>query len=161
MFSSSRGYSANLGGLEGADATCQALADAAGREGTFRAWLSSKSLSAAQRLTHSSEPYVLGSGTLVANDWRDLVKGALRHAVDETENGAVPFPYVEQTCSYVAFWSGTSVHGDQFGGTCNDWTSTNERDHGLKGITAASDWAWSMKCDDECDGLSTIVCIEQ
>lgn len=163
IFSSSKVYSAELGGLEGADAVCQVLAEAAGHKGTFRAWLSSSSSSVAERFTHSTERYVLGSGTIIADNWADLIVGRLKHAVDETESRTTAIPYVTQTCGRFAFWSGTSVRGDRldWGSTCNDWTSASEDDRGEKGITAAYDWAWSQKCDGPCNGLAALLCVEQ
>ena len=72
VFLSPHIYSPNLGGLAGADATCQTLAENAGLQGTYRAWLSDSTISAAQRLTHNKGPYVRTDGVIVAHDWDDL-----------------------------------------------------------------------------------------
>src|SRR5438067_1391069 len=89
VFVTSQIYTAALGGLAGADAKCQSLATGAGLTGTYKAWLSSSSVDARDRLTHSAIPYVLSDRTtVVADNWSDLVDGSLKHAIDKTETGA-------------------------------------------------------------------------
>lgn len=73
VFVTSEAYNGNLGGVTGADAKCQALADAANLGGTYRAWLSASGQAANSRLIHSIHPYGLVDGTLIANDWDHLV----------------------------------------------------------------------------------------
>ena len=48
---------ASLGGIAGADALCATQAAGANLDGDFKAWLSTISSSASDRLTHSSVPY--------------------------------------------------------------------------------------------------------
>src|SRR5262249_60557677 len=81
VFVSSTTYTGNLGGLSGADAKCQSLATSAGHAGTFKAWLSDDVTDAKSRLTHSTMPYVLVDGTIVATGFTDLTSGTLRHAI--------------------------------------------------------------------------------
>jgi hypothetical protein len=87
VFVTSETFRSDLGGLVGADAQCQRLADAAGLAGTFRAWLSDATVSVALRLTHGSTAYELVDGKRVANDWNDLTDGTLQHAIDLDERG--------------------------------------------------------------------------
>jgi hypothetical protein len=77
-------YDGNLGGLAGADAKCQALADAQSLGGQWIAWLSAGSTNAKDRLT-SGGPFILLDGTLVANNLADLTDGALAHAINVPE----------------------------------------------------------------------------
>ena len=88
IFITSETYTGNLGGLAGADVECNSLAEAAELSGTYKAWLSTPTVSAADRLTHSEVPYVLPDGTRVADDWIDFTDGALAHAIDMTDTGA-------------------------------------------------------------------------
>jgi hypothetical protein len=81
-----------LHGLDGADATCQRLAQAARLPGSYKAWLSSVGHGVADRFTHAAEPYVLVDGTPIADDWADLTHAALRHPIDLDEHGATPEP---------------------------------------------------------------------
>jgi len=65
----------NLGGLAGADNTCQSQADSAGLHGTFVAWLSDSSNDARDRFdsNFADFPYIrTGDGALVANDFDDF-----------------------------------------------------------------------------------------
>jgi hypothetical protein len=147
VFVSSETYTGDLGGLDGADAKCQALADAAHLGGTFKAWLSTSTVDAADRLTHSTRPYTLVDGTLIANDWTDLttVKSecipdpayghnrciVLRHLLDMTERGGPP-PTVQLpgACARPHFaWSSTEYNGvkstGHYFGTCRDWTDAH------------------------------------
>ena len=55
-FVTSQLYNGNMGGLAGADARCQGLADAVGLPGTYRAWLSSATESPSTR-TPPSMPF--------------------------------------------------------------------------------------------------------
>ena len=91
VFVSSVTHDANFGGLAGADAFCQGLADAAALPGTYMAWLSDDSGSPSSRFAQSSEAYVLVDGTVVAHDWADLTDGDLQHPINVSElNGAAP-----------------------------------------------------------------------
>jgi hypothetical protein len=79
VFISSETYQGfNLGGLYGADQRCRSLAAKAGllRPETFRAWLSTPTMSAADRMSHSRGRYTLVNGLVIANDWASLTSGA-------------------------------------------------------------------------------------
>jgi VCBS repeat-containing protein len=106
----------SLGGLDGADAICQDRANDAGLGGTFKAWLSTEEVSAADRLAHSDVPYVLADGTTqVAANWADLVDG-IDHAIDQTEWGAF-------VSNAVYVLTNTSNNGTSQGAyDCYDWT---------------------------------------
>ena len=80
-------HNGNLGGLAGADAICQARAEAAGSlaaPGTYLAWLSDAGggvdppVSPSTRFIQASVPYRLVNGTIVAASWSDLVDGSWR-----------------------------------------------------------------------------------
>jgi hypothetical protein len=101
VFVSSELFDGNFGhgqlvlGHLAADAECARLAGAAGRSGSFKAWLSGRVDTGAgplphgvvDRFTQSTQPYVLVDGTKVADDWDDLTDGTLNHAIDKTEQG--------------------------------------------------------------------------
>jgi hypothetical protein len=130
------GDGANLGGLEGADAHCAALAGAAGSTGrTWRAYLSTqvdgaRGISARDRI--GSGPWYNANGELIASDLDDLhispnlVK---RTAVDENGNrikgrGDKPNEHDILTGSKA---DGTAYfpweEGDK---TCASWTSNSD-----------------------------------
>jgi hypothetical protein len=163
VFVSSVRYTGNMGGLAGADTNCQSLAAAAGRQGQFRAWLSTLSTPAWMRLTHSAVPYVLRSGAVVANDWSDFTSGTLRHAIDETEGDAPP-PNSTSHCNPLAFWTATDERGAEFGpADCTGWTdATDTSSLVVEGVLAANDPKWSTFCyGNSCGNDSPIVCLEQ
>lgn len=118
VFVSSTTSTGNMGGLNGADNICQTRANAAALGGTWKAWLSSSTTSAASRLTQSSSPYVLVNGTLVANNWADLTDGSIVNPINRTEFGNVT--------ANGAVWTHTTTTGAQAttnaGQVCSDWT---------------------------------------
>src|SRR5207302_548222 len=73
VFVTSATTNGGFGGLDMGDLFCQSLADAGGLGGAFKAWLSDRATDAAARLSHATVPYRLVDGTLVANDWNDLI----------------------------------------------------------------------------------------
>lgn len=139
-------YNGNLGGLSGADAKCQARADAANFGGTWKAWLSDGSTSAASKLNHSAGPYKLAKDSLnsiVANNWDDLVdSSALAYPIVADEFG-------KYWTSYLV-WTNTDVKGQintspvsQGTGHCNNWTSTSSSDVGRMGSITKDSPNWT------------------
>ena len=147
VFVTSTTYDGNLGGLSGADAKCQARATAAGLGGTFKSLLSDSTTSAASHLTtHSTAPYKLVDGTLVANSWTGLTSGSLASPLykDEFGNPAGQYPFQNVTTTA---WTNTNPDGsarNDFGWNCNDWTS-NADDGSVAwlGYTIFSDGRWT------------------
>lgn len=111
VFISSETFTANLGGASGADAKCNAAASAAGLGGTWAAWLSTSSSTAKQRFVHSTVPWKLLDGTVIANDWSDLVSGSLEHNIDRDEN------------NHLVIWNGSTYVGISWTSTYTDGTS--------------------------------------
>jgi hypothetical protein len=64
-------------GAEGADMHCQRLANAAGHQGRYLAWISDDTSSPRTRFTPSEYPYRRIDGTVIANDFTDLTDGSL------------------------------------------------------------------------------------
>ena len=161
-FVSSQMVSGNMGGLAGADATCQGLADGAGLPGTYMAWLSTAGASPASRFTQSALPYQLVDGTVIANDWTDLIDGSILSAIDLTESGG-PTPIGDTSCAGGGFptvWSATLSNGSSGGSTCGDWTSTNGG--GQWGLGSATDATWTSWCSGGiCSWVSPIYCFQQ
>jgi hypothetical protein len=169
VFVSSKLSTGNLGGLAGADATCQSLATKAGLPGTYKAWLSSQSTDAASRLTHGSVPYKLVDGSLVANDWSTLVSGTLLHAIDKTESNGAPPTGTVGTAGGCAgsdplAWTNTNDVGTHLGPSCNDWTSTagNVSYVGAADMTSGS-WTWDCTAvgSGVCAATAALYCVQQ
>ena len=155
--SSTNTLTGDLGGLSGADSLCQSLAMAAGHSGTFKAWLSDSHIDAATRLTHSTAPYVLVDGTVVAANWTGLTSGALQHAISEDEHGAV---------ALAAIWTGTLYDGTLWGVgeevTCANWNSSLSTNRGAYGQTsAAADWTEAGNSGSCAQNHESVYCLEQ
>ncbi len=138
-----KGDGANLGGLDGADAHCNALASAAGSSKTFAAYLSTSmvidrstdpmtitnGISARDRI--GSGPWYNAKGELIAKDVEDLHNGGaninLQSGLDENGNpvngrGSQPNKHDILT------GSDSAGHFSTAGGdtTCGNWTSNSE-----------------------------------
>lgn len=117
------GEGANLGGLEGADAHCQSLAEAAGAGGkTWRAYLSTSEVDARDRV--GKGPWYNAKGTLIAKDLEALhgADNAIskQNGLDETGkqvNGRGDKPNRHDILT------GSNADGTAVENTCEDWTS--------------------------------------
>jgi hypothetical protein len=174
VFITSQLYNGNLGGLLGADGLCQKLAGQASRPGVFKAWLSSTLTSAAERLTHSTGPYVLPNGTPVAANWAGLTSGTLLSPIDLTETGAnAPSPTIMCGSTNVpAAWTATAPDGTlgtTLKATCGDWTTSGQSNGAILGVADQTGAAWTAGCSSQtaagtstiCGQTASLYCIEQ
>jgi cysteine-rich repeat protein len=146
-----------LGGLYGADQRCQSLAAKAGLERflTYKAWLSTPTMSAADRLLHSRGRYVLVNGLVVAQNWDALTSGTLENSIMVDEKSMTQNALV---------WTGTLVSGQPALGSefCEDW----DDDSGLlklggAGLSASTDATWSFFEHNACLSEAPLYCVEQ
>ena len=166
VFVSSVLYTGNLGGLAGADAKCQGLADSAGLCGTFKAWLSDATADAAARLTHATGNYVRTDGQIVASGWAGLVSGTIQHAINLTEaNGAAPVGTVKCGGTTITpVWTGSTTAGaNVMNGSCSNWASSGSGPGGIFGNADATNAAWTAMCQivAVCQSTAAIYCVEQ
>ena len=157
VFLRSQPVTGNLGGLAGADALCQESADDASLSGTYKAWLSSSTVDARDRLTHGFGAYKLPTGTVVAVSWADLVDGSLFNPINVTETGGAGNPSV---------WTSTTPSGQlqhQGGGTpCLDWTSNSAGLDVAQGRSGFSNSDWTTGGQVAvCSTLAALYCFEQ
>lgn len=168
IFLTSQLFAANLGGLAGADAICQRLANAAALTGTYKAWLSDSTVSAAERLTHAAVPYVRVDGYVVAQNWTALTSGQLMTIIDATESGAL-VSLANGSCSYGGgvvqslVWTNTQPDGSIAStlDSCANWTATT----GLSGPLGTS-WTYGpgwtdTGCYGSCSMTAPLYCLEQ
>ncbi len=143
---------ANFGGLDGADQLCATQAADAGLEGNFKAWLSTRSLSASDRLVHANGPYVLVDGTLVASDWDDLVDGFIAAPINLDASG------VARTGDT---WTGTLATGASYANDdCAAFASGSDG-FALCGSTATIGAGWTQSATPDCSTELRLYCIEQ
>ncbi len=140
VFVTKNRYTGNLGGATGANAKCQAEAVEAGLKGAFKAWIAEKVVQDPyQTFVKSSVPYILADGTVVANDWDDLVTGwctpTIRLAADGSDPvlGCVEGGTHDYDCNLVHYTGGFCGEEEcgRFGrigrDPCDAWTSDHWR----------------------------------
>ena len=121
------GDGANLGGLEGADAHCQQLAEAAGsKDQTWHAYLSAEGVNANSRI--GSGPWSNAKGDVIASDVASLHSDAVNltkeTALDET--GAAVKGRGDEPNQHDML-TGSNADGTlSAGNTCGDWTMNGE-----------------------------------
>lgn len=156
IFITSTRYDGNLGGLAGADAKCQARADAANLGGTWKAWLSDSTTSASSRLIKDTGPYKLLNGTVIANGWDDLADGTIQNPININE--------FNQPASGTS-WTHTNEYGGIFGTLtpCNNWTSVGgDYTYDLIGNYLKTDKEWTAwPSGTYCNVPQTLYCFEQ
>ena len=172
VFVTSQTFTANLGGLSGADSKCQELADAAGLSGTFKAWLSDSTTDARDRLAQAAVPYMRVDGVPIADNFADLVDGDLAAPLEIDEAGmmATGSPFV---------WTRTStagIHPSRAGCTqgppddplglcltCRDWfdgvTGAPRFDGGI-GSWLFANSQWTFNGANQCNDMNHVYCFE-
>ena len=151
-------FRGNLGGLAGADASCQHYAELAGLPGTYMAWLSDAHASPSTRfLLKSSGPYRTVDGVTVANSWADLTDGGIAETIFVTESGYYPG-------GYLRVWTHTRPDGDAGGvadAHCQNWTSGYWGDQGDAGFAGSSSSEWSEHSATDCTMQKRLYCFQQ
>ena len=158
VFLTSQVYaSSELGGLLGADQSCQTAAHDANLPNhlLYKAWISSTDAeegSANLRLQHHDARYFRLDGKIVANDWADLTDGNLGFPINVTE--------AESTLEGALVWTNT----DTFGGNdspndCGQWAAGVSGRLGNAGLTS-SGWT-STGLTALCNNELHLYCIEQ
>ncbi|MDP1827789.1 MAG: DUF1554 domain-containing protein [Archangium sp.] len=153
LFITSVAFTGDLGGLAQADARCNTAAQAANKTGTWKAWLSSPSESAASRQTDVGpwhQESADGGLTLTFNNKANLTTTPLAPiTVDEMGryNGA-------------EYWTGTTGGGLSSSATCSGWTSASSSFFGTFGNGATST-AWTITSSDYCHSAHALLCLEQ
>ncbi|MFO0599900.1 MAG: DUF1554 domain-containing protein [Myxococcaceae bacterium] len=156
VFVTSLTYQGALGGVSGGDAACTLAAQAGGKGGTWKAWLSSSTASASSRMADVG-PWVQVStldGVIPTfNNKANLSttpNAQLR--VDEQGNDFFSTTYA---------WTGTAVGGASSGSTCNDWTTASSAAVGTYGDGSASSPSWTAFSTTGCDQVLPLICLEQ
>jgi len=122
--STNPGDGANLGGLEGADAHCTGLAEAAGVTGkTWKAYLSASTENARDRI--GTGPWTNANGVVVAEsvDHLHSEENNLTKETSISESGEVINGRGDQPNRHDIL-TGSSADGILEGDACKDWTST-------------------------------------
>ncbi len=127
-----------IGGLDGADAICDAEAKAANLGGHFLAWLSDSHATPLTRFESSATPFARVDGVLIATSFADLVSGSLAAPLDMTLDG-------QELASGEFTWTATRADGTLAAtdSTCSDWTSLDPNGSALVGDPTKTDERWT------------------
>jgi hypothetical protein len=169
IFVTSRPSNGDLGGPSGADASCTHAAAAAGLPGVFMAWLSDDTIAAKERVAHSSLPYVLADGEVLAANWDELINSGPRVPIHLSESRTQPEDGTA-ACPH-AVWTDTLYDGTLAGPglDCANWTSAG-KEGGAQ--SAWGSWGetqhWSNECSGGsgsltrvCESTASLYCFEQ
>jgi hypothetical protein len=141
-----------------ADQLCQGNASGAGLVGTFKAWISDSSSSAASRLSHSTKPYEDLRGMIIALDWKGLTSGSLMNAIYVTESR-------ENLSTNGPIWTATDSYGQLMANNfsnssnCDDWK--NPGSIGYYGWAGVAGPGWTQWGYQSCDIPAHLICIQQ
>ena len=153
VFLTSSTQNGNFGGLQGADDTCRDLANAASLGGTWKAWLSTSTANAKDRI--GNYKYVRMDGLLVANGKTDLTDGTISNPININENGVVDSvePYA---------WTGTTSQGLLTSNTCVDWNDRYVNGEIGYSHSQVTDSRWTDLGTRSCGNLTQhLYCFEQ
>ncbi|MBK8263302.1 MAG: DUF4215 domain-containing protein [Nannocystis sp.] len=158
VFVSSSVHKGDLGGLAGADGLCQELADKAGLEGDWMAWLSDGLEGPADRFVTKGGPqkYLRTDDVLIAGSWAALIDGNLDAPINRDENGNTPG-------NPAHVWTNTKVNGtvNSFTGNCTGWIFGGGGVKGRRGKRDDAGTKWTDDGDDNCNADRRLYCFEQ
>jgi hypothetical protein len=154
LFITSVPYTGSMGGLSGADGHCATAAAAANKGGTWRAWLSTSTVSALDRQ--------VGPGPW----YQELADGGLLLTFNNRANlktsPIIPLQVDELGRSFSAkYWTGTTPGGRPSTSTCLNWTSLGNLDGGTVGTTGTIDGDWTADSTYACSKVASLLCVEQ
>ena len=158
LFVSSQTYNGSLGGLDGADAKCDSLAKAAGLKKTYKAILSSSSLSAYGRLLFTGEILKVSSSDnsiLIADSGADLFNTDttdLKSLVNLDESGNTISSNV---------WTGTGSDGSNLSDNCNNWASSSGSVDAWHGDSTKTNERWLESNFTSCNNNYSLYCVSQ
>jgi hypothetical protein len=153
-----------LNGFNGADDYCQSFANSSTflPAGVYKAWLSTSTVNATSRLTHSTQPYYRTNNVKIANNWSELASATIEQAVYHNENGvAIVAPAYAWTSTTR---QGTSTGVNYAAGSCNDWmSSASEGIYGYVGKVQSTNVSgqWSAYQARNCNESHHLYCVKQ
>jgi hypothetical protein len=149
-FVTSLEYTADLGGLVGADEICSFEAEGAELPGSFRAWLSATDADAIDRIAGDG-PWHDVTGQRLFNNHSHLRSAPLTPIIIDPFGDSVLAGGV---------WTGTGVGGRLAGGdTCGDWTTEDPFRDAATGYTVASE-GWTDSSPAPCTWEQHLYCLQ-
>ncbi|HEY0138878.1 MAG TPA: hypothetical protein VGB85_32555 [Nannocystis sp.] len=152
--------------IQDADMRCTQLANAAGLQGPYRAWLAGDRGPAAPAADVFARPYALpGTAEIVAHSLNELRSGQLAAAIHVTEKGEDIGAVPADPCLDAALrvWTGTDSSGTGvWNATCSNWSTLDLPDLvGRFGAAGTSGPTWaSCEMEVDCDMMARLYCFE-
>lgn len=146
-------FDGNLGGRAGADAICQASGNRPAGYTNFRAFLSVNGGDEIRDMpgnygVPTNRPIVGPNGTVIANDWADLLDGTI-----DVSLGTAGLPTAGP------FWSGSNADGSLGANNCTGWTDNSGLNFGEKGNPTRTDSTWLSDAIIGCNSSLLLFCI--
>lgn len=144
---------ADLGGVAGANAKCQAGAQAGSLTGKYQALISTEAQDARDLVKKGLPIYGAAAGGQIAVDADALFAGDFVNPVVHSENGGklVSRPV----------WTGSSGNGTAAGDNCENWGTSSTDEKGMAGLTGSTGNGWLATSDEaRCAIPSHLYCIE-
>ncbi len=143
-----------LGSLEGADSYCNERAKAAKLGGTYKAWLSSSSVDAKDRLGNA-RGWVRIDGKPVADRVSDLTSGVLWYPISVDELGFSYSGSVLARALTATLDQGTRYAQNSF---CGDWTDIGSNQTALVGNATFATYGWTSNSSVGCNEAVQLYC---
>jgi hypothetical protein len=148
-------FTADFGGISGADAKCATAASMAGLNGTFKAWISTTTVNAIDRIVDVAP-------------WVDL-QGATQFAAKvDLGTGPITGVWYDEFGHFLSsdrIWTGTGSRGKYQSALnaapCGEWTSAGRLDQARIGMVGQTGINWTSMSGTTCDQLGHLICLEQ
>jgi len=153
--SSGATYTGNLGGISGADAICQGLANGASLGGNWKAFLSTSTTNAIDRSSYSGRIVNMRGQVLSENGWAGLMFYIpSRIFWDQT---GTPLPSLSNEFVH----TGSTAFGTTWSTfNCSNWTSASTALNTVLGLPFSSTYEWISYTETNCSNPRRLYCIE-
>jgi hypothetical protein len=154
VFVSGTTYNGNLGGISGANAKCNALANASSIPGLWRAWISADGITPDGTFTRFEGNYRRMDRTLIAVGWDELISGMLRAPITISQTGSTATGPV---------WTNTTASGTAAPTSgCQGFTSSTFVNFSVVGIAGGVGPEWTESPNlSSCDTPRRIYCFDE
>ncbi len=150
-------------GADGADRICMREAIAAGLKGTYRAWISTSTENAIDRIAPTGPWYLADRETVIFPG--SAISGSPRAYMSMTPSGDGFY-----ASDHPEVWTGTLAEGTiSSRGTCSDWESNDSSESAQLGFALSHDSGWTEPLfadpveasSQSCAGVARLYCFGQ
>ncbi|MDP2274584.1 MAG: hypothetical protein Q8K32_27835 [Archangium sp.] len=156
VFITRQRFNGNLGGLAGGDTKCAAAATAAGLNGTWKAWLSTTTVNAIDRLVD-------------VGAWVDTQGATAFASKSALTTGPANSLWYDEAGGFLSsdnIWTATNSSGTYQWGVvmappCDEWTSASMQSGARVGQVGRTGPEWTSYSGTTCDQTAHLLCFEQ